>query len=163
MTTEGQNCFLCNRSTRGIANRLCMVVKIDERERRIKQGYERRWKRKVVGSVMGARLHRICYRSIIQLEPLAIARALSIPHKRNRKSQRERSSPPSLQLSSSSNITENTDEIAILPDDQPTFDTPTTCPPDVEHVRSSVDVNLMSVEIAPQFTYVHFLIHLSSF
>ena len=132
MPTEIKNCVLCGRSTRGAAKRLCMVIKIDEQERRIKQGYERRWKKEIAVSIMGERVHRICYRSIIQHEPLAAARASSMPHKTNRKSEREQSSTPSLHLSSPSNSTGHIDEIAILSDDQPRFDTPTTCPPDAD-------------------------------
>ena len=98
MSNDSQRCFLCGRWTRGVANRLCMVIKIDEQERRIKQGYQRRWKREMVGSILGERIHRICYRSIIQREPLAVTRASSVPQKRKRKSEGERSS----------NITKNT-------------------------------------------------------
>lgn len=134
MPTENENCVLCGRSTRGAANRLCMVIKIDEQECRIKQGYERRWKKEMGGSIMGERIHRICYRSIIQHEPLAAARASSIPRKRNRNSKRERSSPPSLHRSSSSNTTATTDEMVILPDDQPSFDTLMTCPSDADAI-----------------------------
>jgi len=42
-------------------------------------GYLKRYKKGIIGSILGRQVHRLCYRSIIQSGPLTITRSTTDP------------------------------------------------------------------------------------
>ena len=98
MPVQNRQCFLCGRFNRG-SRSLLMTIDHPEQESRIRSGYVRRHKREIVGAVMGAVVHRTCYRSLVQREPLAVTRSKSYPGKyldgRKKKQSQSQDSNPS--------------------------------------------------------------------
>ena len=97
MPGETRQCFLCGRFNRAVRS-LLMTIDCAEQERRIRSGYLRRHKREIIGPVMSMVVHRNCYRSIVQREPLAMTRSNSNPrkyscHRKNKHSQSRDSNP----------------------------------------------------------------------
>jgi len=123
MSGENQHCAICNRSIRGSKN-LYMTIKINDQEDRIKQGYFRRWKKELSGSMIGKSIHVTCYRSVVRHEPTAIVRVSSGSNKSNRKSNKK---PPPNALS----IVESLDSPCLNPDDQRNFDQSTSISSDI--------------------------------
>jgi hypothetical protein len=97
MSQENRQCFLCGRSSR-VAKSLLMIIDCAEQERRIRNGFLRRYEREISGPVLGTTVHRICYGSIIRSEPLASTRSRSNPQKysRRRKAKQPQSQDPNL-------------------------------------------------------------------
>jgi len=85
MPGEIRRCFICDRTVRG-AKSLYMIIDCLEQERRIKNGYLKRYKREIRGSILNKQIHRVCYRSIIRNEPLAVVRSTTNPQKYYRSS-----------------------------------------------------------------------------
>lgn len=83
----GHDCFLCGRSARE-SRSLYMTIDCDEQERRIRNGYLKRYGVGIAGSLIEKEVHRKCYRSIIHTQQLARYRSTSNPRKYSRRSKK---------------------------------------------------------------------------
>ena len=85
-----RTCFLCGRSERG-AQSMYMTIDCFEQERRIRDAYFKRHKIQITGSLIDKEVHRQCYRSILQRQPLATVQSRSHPRKYSARVQQNRS------------------------------------------------------------------------
>ena len=86
-----RRCVLCAQLKRAPFS-LYMTIDCAEQERRIQEGYRKRHKLDIMGSLINKQVHRSCYRSIIQRQTPATSRSDSHPRKNISHRRRQQSS-----------------------------------------------------------------------